>query len=398
VFVFLRFYDLEHKTPFAWDQTSNAWMMRQVLVEHKFPLEGMVAKASTGFYIGPGYYYLLAPFYWAFQRDPIAAPVFAGFVAIASFWVFYLTILHMFSKSAALWSAALHTVSFHAIVSSRVPWPVIFIPMVSLGIFYSLYLILQGKPKALLLLAALLGFSFHIHFTAVYFLLIVGLLLPAIVRKAFSIKYILAALGVFILFFIPQIIVGVTNSFSSGQNALNYTSLYYHGFHLRRMMQLLPDAFIQFEGLLFFRELRLGGVVILPLFLFVLWYTKHKTFLWVAVLSILWILVPWLVMTLYSGEISEYYFASTLPVAIMSIGFLFSILSAHRVGLVIALGLFGVYATFNIQRFLRPSKGVLPVARKEAMRALEEGRAIDFSEGDPASYLYDLYKGRAIKQ
>lgn len=397
VLVFLRFYDLENKTPFAWDQTRDAWKMRQMLVEHKFPLEGMVAKASSGFYIGPAYYYMLAPFYWVFQRDPIAAPVFAGVVAIATFWVFYGTLLRMFSKSVALWSVAIYTVSFHTIFSGRVPWNVIFIPMISMGIFYALYLVLQGKQRALILLAALLGFSFHIHFTAVYYLLIVGCLLPVILRRPFPKKYVFVVLGIFILFFIPQIVVGLTNSFSSGSNLLNYTSAYYHGFHLRRMVQLLPDAFIQYQKLLFFDVLRLGGVVILPLFLFLLGRAKHKAFDSISILTILWMLIPWLVMTVYSGEISDYYFMSTLPIAIMSMGFLFSYLSVTRVGLLVGICMFGVYATANIQRFLMTNNGALPKARIEARKAVERGSPIEFSEGDPASYLYDLYKSRKIK-
>ena len=398
LFVFLRFYDLENKTPFAWDQTRDAWKMRQILVEHKFPLDGAVAKGNSGFYIGPAYYYLLAPFYWVLQRDPIAAPVFAGVVAIATFWVFYLTILRIFSKSVAFWSVALYTVSAHSILSDRVPWQAIFIPMVSMGIFYALYQILQGKQKALILLTALIGFSFHIHFTAVYYLLITLCLLPFILKKKFPKKYLLAAVGIFILFFIPQIIVGLRNSFSSGSNLLNYISTYYHGFHLRRMVQLLPDAFIQYQKLLFFDELRLSGVVVLPLFLFLLWRSKRKVFGNVVALTILWILVPWVVMTVYSGEISDYYFMSTLPIAIMSIAFLFSYLSVTRVGLLVSISMLSIYAAANIQKFWTTNNSELPRARLEAMRAVREGRPIEFNEGNPASYLYDLYKGRIVKQ
>ncbi len=398
LFVFLRFYDLENKTPFAWDQTQNAWKMRQILVEHKLPLEGMVAKASSGFYIGPAYYYMLAPFYWGFGGDPIAAPVFAGVVAIATFWVFYIVMLRMFSESVALWSVAIYTVSAHAILSDRIAWPVIFIPTVSIGIFYALYLVLQGRQRALILLAALLGFSFHIHFTAVYYLLIIGCLLPVILRKSFPIKYLFAAFGVFILFFIPQIIVGLRNSFSSGRNVLNYTTTYYHGFHLRRMAQLLPDAFIQYQKLLFFPVLRLGGMVILPLFIYLLGHAKHKAFGAIATLTSLWILVPWVVMTVYSGEISDYYFLSTLPIAIMSIAFLFSYVSVTRVGLLVSICMFSVYATVNIQKFWMTNNGSLPKARMEALKAVRTGNPIEFNEGNPASYLYDLYRNREVKQ
>ena len=136
----------------------------------------------------------------------------------------------------------------------------------------------------------------------------------------------------------------------------------------------------------------------MPLFLFLLGRAKHKAFSGVAILTILWILVPWVVMTVYSGEISDYYFMSTLPIAIMSTAFLFSYVSVARVGLLVGICMLSIYATANIQKFWMTNSGELPRARLKAVSAVREGNPIEFNEGDPASYLYDLYRNREVKQ
>ena len=76
--VFFRFYGFEEKHGFSWDQVDNAWAAKNILVEHKFPLVGMVAKQNSGFYIGPMYYYYVAFFYLLTNLDPIASVFIAG--------------------------------------------------------------------------------------------------------------------------------------------------------------------------------------------------------------------------------------------------------------------------------------------------------------------------------
>src|SRR3989304_8414777 len=78
LFVFLRFFELEDRLQFTWDQIQNAWVMKDILDDEKWPLLGMPAKLNAGFSIGPAYYYLLLPFYKIFDLDPIASGVFAG--------------------------------------------------------------------------------------------------------------------------------------------------------------------------------------------------------------------------------------------------------------------------------------------------------------------------------
>ena len=115
VHLFFRFYQLEERNPFGWDQVDNAWAAKNIIVEHKWPLVGMVAKQNTGFYIGPLYYYFIAPFYWIFNLDPIASPIAAGITSIVSFFVLFFITKKLFSFNVALMASFINTVSFFTI-------------------------------------------------------------------------------------------------------------------------------------------------------------------------------------------------------------------------------------------------------------------------------------------
>jgi hypothetical protein len=80
--VFLRFYQIDLKNPFGYDQVDNAWAAKNIIVNHWFPLVGMVAKGNSNIYIGPAYYYMIAVVYWIFNLNPIASAVFAGLTSI----------------------------------------------------------------------------------------------------------------------------------------------------------------------------------------------------------------------------------------------------------------------------------------------------------------------------
>lgn len=41
---------MEVLNPFGWDQVDNAWAAQNMIVNHKFPLLGMVAKQNSGIY------------------------------------------------------------------------------------------------------------------------------------------------------------------------------------------------------------------------------------------------------------------------------------------------------------------------------------------------------------
>jgi len=99
---FFRFYQLDSRSPFGWDQVDNAWAAKDIIVDHKLPLVGMQAKLNTGFFIGPLYYYLIAPFYFLTNLDPIASGIFAGLTSVFTLSVIFMIVKRIFNEKVSL--------------------------------------------------------------------------------------------------------------------------------------------------------------------------------------------------------------------------------------------------------------------------------------------------------
>lgn len=399
--LFLRFYQLDLRNPFGWDQVDNAWVAQNMIVNHKFPLLGMVAKQNSGIFIGHIYYYLVALFYWIFNLNPIASGVFAGVTSIFTFLVLFYVVKKIFSLEVALIAVFINTVAFYGIVFDRVQWPVNFIPSIALIIFFSLYKIIIGNPRFILLLAIAFGFSLHIHITAIYFPIIILLCLPFFPRTKKAIKHIFLSIPILLFFLFPTLFAFLQNA-GHASDAINYGNTYFHGFHLKRVMQLTNDALIQFEPFFTFSLLKPLKFVLVPLFIFVyLFKSLLKEKLALCYLVILWFIIPWFVLSTYSGEISDYYFATSRFIALLIIAYLLKkIFSFNNWIPKVILSCFLIYYTvFNVSNFFSYREGGIYQRSKKVFKAIEKGKKIGFQEGVSESYLYYYYmreKGKEV--
>ena len=391
--VFFRFYLLGERLGFGWDQVDNAWHAKDIIVSHKYPLLGMVAKGNSGIYIGPLYYYLIALVYWIFNMNPIASGVMAGLTSIFTFFVIFYFTKKLFSDDIALIAVGIHTVSYFIISNDRVPWPVNFIVPISFLVFYYLYKVLTVNPKYLLLLAVVIGLSLNVHFTSLFYPIIVLLCLPLFPRSKKTVIYILLSIPVFLVFIIPNFLAEISSKNSNTNSLVSYVNTYYHGFHLTRVLQLTHDAFIEFQLIMrgWFRDMNYLLVLAFYAVYFFIKPTRKKFIM--SYLIGLWFIVPWFVFATYKGEISNYYFFSTRPIAILILAFLtYWIFSIKNIIPKIAIIIFWLYFSYvNVANFFAPDHGNLDEATAIAKTAIKEGRKIDAYPYTPESYLYYYY-------
>ncbi|MCL4385604.1 MAG: glycosyltransferase family 39 protein [Cyanobacteria bacterium] len=390
LFLFIRFYDIEGKNLFGWDQVNNAWAAKNILVDRNFPLLGMTAKLNSGINIGPAYYYLISFFYKIYDLDPVASGVFAGLTAVFTFWVLFYAVDKIFSFDVAILSVFIYTVSNYLIIFDRVQWPVNFIPAVSILIFYFLYNTILGKLNYLPFLFFTLGFAFNIHFTSVFFVLLIFLLMPFFPWTKKIIKYFFISIPLFLIWIMPNLAYEFLISHSSS-GFMSYIFNYYHGFHLVRFFQLTNDAFIELESLLYFKILKFLKFILVPAFIFFYLRNYSKEKLIFCYLLLLWFIVPWIVFTTYKGEISNYYFSLTLPLGLIVISYLlitiFKIKNIIPKILALTFGLY--YVIMNITSFINSKEpnsiGQHKLSVKEKMK---KGEVIQFVEGNADSYIY----------
>lgn len=392
--IFLRFYQLDIRSHFGWDEVNNAWAAQNIIVEHKFPLIGFQAKLNSGIYIGPIYYYLISVFYFFTALDPIASGIFAGVTSIFTFFTIFFITKKLFSFNTAIIMVFLNVVAYHSIIFDRTQGPINFIPAISLIIFYSLYKIITGSPKFFLLFAIALGFSLHLHVSAIYFPIVTLFCLPFFPRTRMLLKYVILGIPIFLFFLFPMVIVFLQNA-GHASDAISYGNTYFHGFHLKRIMQLANDAFIQFEAYFNYSStIKYLKFILIPLFIFLYLYKNiFKDKLLFCYLVLLWFIVPWLVLSTYSGEISDYYFSTNRFIALLIIAYLLSrIFELKTITVKVAISSFLIfYMVFNINKFLLSKDSDLKDNRQKVLQAIKEGNEIGFYEGSPESYLYYYY-------
>lgn len=391
--VFLRFSDMEIKNPFAWDQVRDAWVSLDMIENNKYPLLGMVAKQNTGIYLGPAYYYFIAPFYYFKNLDPGASGIIAGVTSIITFLGLFFLVKHTFSLRIALFAILINTIVMASIGFDRIQWSVAFFPLVSLAIFYALFKVISGDSKYIIFLSIFLGLSFQLHFTAVFFPIIILFSLPLFPRNKITVKYVLVSIPLFLIWFLPNFIAELQTKNVHTGNLLIYIGTYYHGFHLTRFLQLAPDAFIQFEPFLF-PVIKVLKYAILPIFFFIYIYQKNNKSKVFCYLVFLWFLVPWIIFSTYKGEISDYYFSINRYIVIAIIAYLLNFMfeQKHILTRGFLIAALSVYAYINMANFFAyHADGGLKQKRENVAKAIREGKIINFTEGDPESYIYYIY-------
>jgi 4-amino-4-deoxy-L-arabinose transferase-like glycosyltransferase len=391
--LFLRFYQLDLKNPFGYDQVDNAWAAKNIIVNHVFPLVGMVAKGNSNIYIGPAYYYMIAVIYWIFNLNPVASAVMAGLTSIFTFWMIFYVAKKMFSMEVALFAVFINTFFLPGIIFDRVQWPVNFIPSISLLIFYVLYKITLGDVKKIIVLALLVGFSFSIHFTSIFYPIIIVLSLPFFPRTKETLKYILLSAPLFLLCLAPNIIYQLQQK-SGGSNFTSYLHDYYHGFHLTRVRQLTGDALIQFNAYSFVDKLVPLKFIIFPVFFLVYLYKSiSRKNLIFCYLVLLWFIVPWFVFATYSGEISDYYFAINKFIALLVVAYFFGRIWAIKnvIPKIVIVAVLLYVAVVNIISYLPYQDNGLKAKEENVKALINQGKRVEWQQGVPESYIYYYY-------
>src|SRR3989344_2380390 len=394
--LFLRFYAIETKSGFGWDQVDSAWAAKGILIDHKYPLVGPENKLGSGVFIGPLYYYIVAVFYFITNMDPIAAGWLAGVSSIIGFFVLFLVTKKMFPTRVALIALYINTLSFFSIEFERVQWEVNFIPALSLLAFYFLYKILSGNDKSIVHLAIIFALVFHTHLTtAVFIPIIILITLPFFPKTKKTLQYLILSIPVVFLGLAPIVIYNIKTGNSQMTDSLGYANSSFHGIHLVRIKQLLTTAFIQLESFFPFSISKPLSLLWLPAFFATYFlYTPTRKRLIIVALVILWFIVPWIVLSTYNGEITHYYFSINRYIGLVAIAYvIYTILKfKNKVVISLIIILACLYGYLGIHKFLTSRTTGLQNSRAYVKDVIKNDKVIQFEQGNQFSYLYYFYK------
>ena len=317
--IFLRFYKLTGFVTFLGDQGRDAIIIKRILTLEHFPAIG--APTSIGqVYLGPFYYYFIAPWLLFFNYQPIGLAFGVAIFSSLYLLINYFVVKELFDKKVALISTIFLSFSSVLIDFSRFSWNPNLLPLFTLLTVYFVIKSLQtNKWYFFALLGAFLSFSIQLHYLALFLIPPIGIIFLNKLIDRFKqsnnetmkqLKNYLFSVISFILFSSPLIIFDLRHQFL---NSKLFLALFQSsGTSFLTKINSLFDSFYYLNLYSFNIDLNKLFVYLLLFFLFIILFTlikkasNLKIFLFIFLLTILG-------MSLYSGPKHPHYFGLLYP-------------------------------------------------------------------------------------
>ncbi|MCS7092584.1 MAG: glycosyltransferase family 39 protein [Patescibacteria group bacterium] len=176
---FLRLYRISEYMTFLGDEGRDAIIVRNLLVNFDLILIGPGTSIGN-MYLGPLYYYLIAPFLLIFNFSPVGPSVMVALFGVVTAFLIWLFVKEVFpckkgqTNYAALLAAFLYSTSPIVIIYNRSSWNPNIMPFFSLLCVYSIWKIYKNLDfKWLIVLGISFAFVLQSHYLGL-------LLLPTI--------------------------------------------------------------------------------------------------------------------------------------------------------------------------------------------------------------------------
>lgn len=370
---FLRLYRISDYMTFLGDEGRDVMVARDILSGH---LTLLGPRASAGdFFLGPAYYYMIAPFLLIFNYDPVGPAVMVALFGVATVLLIYIFGKKLFDEKTGFFAAALYAVSPVVINYSHSSWNPNVLPFFSLLIILTIHKALEmGRLSAKYFLAGgfLLGIALQLHYLAlflgviIFFYILLGkwyinkkILFVSLIKN-----YLLVFAG-FIVGISPFLAFEARHGFPNIKTIAGFIasdSLSKDYQTQRSFLSTVADVYYRLFARLVFHSKFLetyitgnsvfvfGSVIMLIALLSIIfmWFTKNKLSL---ILIYLWLFLGVIMFGFYKKNIYDYYFAFAFPLPFLIVGnFLSSIWSYKNkaLGIFLSLILFlGIFA-FNL--------------------------------------------------
>lgn len=352
VATFLRLYRLPEFMTYLGDQGRDAIIIKRILRFEHFPAIG----PSTSYgqvYLGPFYYYFIAPWLGLFQFDPAGLGYGVAFFSVLYVFANYVIVKELFGKSAAMISTIMLAFSITMIEAARFSWNPNLLSFTTLLTFYAVIKAIQTKKRLFFILAGVfLSMCIQLHYLSLFFIPSIALYLCFALIKArkdmseLLKKYLLFILS-FTAFSFPLIIFDLRHQFlnyrnfiklltQSSQAHANKFEILLGTFHDLNRFTFNVEILSIFTSLLFFGLLYC---------LYVEW--KKKSVFGVIIGLFV---INLLVFTSYSGPRFPHYFGTLLPMYFIIIGIIVSKipnLFSKKIGYAIVATIIILYVAAN---------------------------------------------------
>jgi len=396
---FLRLYKISDYMTFLGDEGRDVLVAKGILEGH---LTLLGPRASAGdFFLGPVYYYMIAPFLWLFRFDPVGPAVMVALLSVATTFLVYYIGKKFFDEKAGLFAASLYAVSPLVIRYAHSSWNPDVVPFFSLLFIYILFKAVEMKQvwKYFLFSGILLGILLQLHYITL-FLIVVGVLYIFLAGRFLTkntpvtqiIKQYAYLLGGFLVGFSPFLAFEVRHGFPNMKTIIRFifgdtlqkgyetsssyfatiTDVFFRVFGRLVFDFPTPDRYERFSPLL----LQFWGLIIVVVAfasIAILIRNKNKS---VSLLLGLWLVVSILLFGVYKKAIYDYYFTILFPLPALLIGNFISQIyhrggkkSNRKIWMVVGIVLF--LGVFLLNLYNQPFRYV-PNRQKDQVKLISE--------------------------
>lgn len=217
---FLRLWRLAELFQFTYDESVFAFIGKQMITKGHIPLIGGVTPFHV--HLAPYFYWFSAIGLFFSKLNPVGWGLIAAIISNITVLLFYTLVKKIHSRKLAFLSVLIYCFSVYINVFDRHFWGLMFNPLLSVLVLYSLIQISQQKNKYYLLLSGAVSFGFHTDPSTLVFL---SLIILFLLKNRLSIKrnkFAYFSLAIFLLSFFPLLIFDVRHNLVNIKGFLQY--------------------------------------------------------------------------------------------------------------------------------------------------------------------------------
>ncbi len=270
-------------------------------------------------YLGPFYYYLIAPALLLANYNPVGPAIFVALLGVATAYLIYFVAKKWFNPKAAYIAAFLYAISPTAIKYSNFSWNPNIMP------FFALLFIYLMTEKRYLWASIAFAMCLNSHYLALLLLPIAFYIWLINSPKKF-IKETFLAIFIFILSLIPQFLFDLRHQ---GQNIKALVTFFTQrettvNLKAYKSLPVIPSLFNQINtDLLAGKNTTFGVIISIILFIGII-YLLLKNRNQKIIYCILWYLSGLVGLGLYKQHIYSHYFGFLFPVVFILMGYFLS--------------------------------------------------------------------------
>ena len=315
---FCRLYRISDYMEFLGDQGRDVVIVRDFLKNGNLFFIG--PQTSIGnMYLGPFYYYLIAPALLLANYNPVGPAIFVALLGVATAYLIYFVTKKWFNPNSAFIAAFLYAISPTAIKYSNFSWNPNIMP------FFALLFIYLMTEKRYLWASIAFAMCLNSHYLALLLLPIAFYIWLINSPKKF-IKETFLAIFIFILSLIPQFLFDLRHQ---GQNIKALVTFFTQrettvNLKAYKSLPVIPSLFNQINtDLLAGKNVAFGIIISIILFIGIL-HLLLKNRNQKIIYCVLWYLSGLVGLGLYKQHIYSHYFGFLFPVVFILMGYFLS--------------------------------------------------------------------------